>query len=478
MILTGDIRKAFLQIRIHESERDALRFHWRADAHSEIETYCFTRVLFGLAPSPFLLGEVLEYHLNSWDKKYPEAVERLHRSFYVDDLLTSGKNLQQTQEQKKIAEEIMRDATFELHKWHSNEPQLEDNPPHSSDEERSYAKRQLQVQPNESKLLGVKWNKDEDTIAVQFPTTDSDTSHTATKREVLATLAKVYDPLGLTSPTTLQGKQIYHDVCDVKASWDAPIPDSVKSRWEKWKESLPAEVNTQRPLAPYHEQVNSFELHVFGDASTIGVRAAVYLVVDQKSGVRQSLVTAKARLAKKDLTIPRSELVSAHMTTSLVMNVKNALTELPEPAVYGWLDSTVVLHWILGNGQYHQFVANRVQKIKEHPEVKWRYVPTLDNPANIASRGGLVTNAELWCGGPAWLRDPESWPENPVTKKSQASEKEVKVIKEVLSMAKVVSKKKSRTNSIGFPALMIYDEHYEFKPGYGVSPPREIAKDP
>ena len=103
----------------------------------------------------------------------------------------------------------MRDATFELHKWHSNEQQLEDDPPHSSDEEHSYAKQQLQVQPNESKLLGVKWNTDEDTIAVQFPTTDLDTSHTARKREVLATLAKVYNPLGLASPTTLQGKQIY-----------------------------------------------------------------------------------------------------------------------------------------------------------------------------------------------------------------------------------------------------------------------------
>ena len=246
----------------------------------------------------------------------------------------------------------------------------------------------------------------------------------------------MYDPLGLASPTTLQGKQIYCDVCDVKASWDVPIPDSVKSRWEKRKESLPAEVNTQRPLAPYHEQVDSFELHAFGDASAIGVGAAVYSVVHQKSGVTQSLVSAKARLAKKDLTVPRSELVSTHMATNLVMNVKNALTELPEPAVYGWLDSTVALHWILGNGQYHQFVANRIQKIKEHPEVKWRYVPTLDNPGDIASRGGLVTNTELWWSGPAWLRDPESWPENPVTEKSQASEKEAKVTKEVLSMAK------------------------------------------
>ena len=122
----------------------------------------------------------------------------------------------------------MRDAKFELHKWHSNQLQLEDDPPHSSDEERSYAKRQLQVQPNESMLFGVKWNKDEDTVAVQFPNTDSDTSRTPTKREVLGTLEKVYNPLDLASPTTLQGKQIYRDVCDVKASWDAPIPDSIK----------------------------------------------------------------------------------------------------------------------------------------------------------------------------------------------------------------------------------------------------------
>ena len=176
-------------------------------------------------------------------------------------------------------------------------------------------------------------------------------------------------------------------------------------------------------MAPYHEQVDSFELHAFGDASTNGVGAAVYSVVRQKSGVTQSLVTAKARLAKKDLTVPRSELVSAHMATNLVMNVKNAVRELPKPTIYGWLDSTVALHWILGNGQYHQFVANRVHKIKENPEIKWRHVPTLDNPSDLASIGGLVTNTELWWSGPAWLQDPEKWPDNPVTEKSQASKR-------------------------------------------------------
>ena len=43
--------------------------------------------------------------------------------------------------------------------------------------------------------------------AVQFPV--ANTSGTTSKREVLAKLAKVYDPLRLVCPVTLQSKQIY-----------------------------------------------------------------------------------------------------------------------------------------------------------------------------------------------------------------------------------------------------------------------------
>ena len=93
-----------------------------------------------------------------------------------------------------------------------------------------------------------------------------------------------------------------------------------------------------------------------------GVGTAVYAVVCQPSGTTQRLVAAKARLAKQGLTIPRLELISAHMATNLVVNVHNALNNVPAPNVYGWLDSTVALHWIKGNGQYKQFVANRVNK--------------------------------------------------------------------------------------------------------------------
>ena len=75
--LCGDLQKAFLQIRIKEQERDALRFHWRINEHSDVETYRFTRALFGLTSSPFLLGGVIEQHLESWEDKMPEIFSRV-----------------------------------------------------------------------------------------------------------------------------------------------------------------------------------------------------------------------------------------------------------------------------------------------------------------------------------------------------------------------------------------------------------------
>ena len=99
-----------------------------------------------------------------------------------------------------------------------------------------------------------------------------------------------------------------------------------------------------RPVAAYQEPIEKIQLR----ASANGVGAAIYSVTTQKSGVTTRQVAAKARLAKQGLTIPRLELVAAHMATNLVTNVKNALQDLPVTELYGWSDSTVVLYWLHG----------------------------------------------------------------------------------------------------------------------------------
>ena len=70
---------------------------------------------------------------------------------------------------------------------------------------------------------------------------------------------------------------------------------------------------------PMHQdEICSIDLHAFGDTSGQGTAAAVYAVVNQEQGVTQGLIKAKARLAKKNLTIPRLELVSGQMAANLL----------------------------------------------------------------------------------------------------------------------------------------------------------------
>ena len=249
-------------------------------------------------------------------------------------------------------------------------------------------------------------------------------------------MARIYDPLVLVSPLTLTGKTLYRDACDLRISWDAPLPSTLQQRWLKYERNLPCQVTVQRSLAKPEEPIKSIELHAFGDASAIGVSAAVYAIVQQPSSVSSGLVTAKSRLAKKGLTIPRLELVSGHMATNLVHNVKESLEGFPVQRVVGWLDSTVALHWIRGNGEFKQFVGNRVRRIQEKSYIEWRHVTSADNPADLGSRGGDVSkSAALWWNGSAWLLDQDKWPPNINTQDTSETQAETKAaVKELFAV--------------------------------------------
>ena len=124
----------------------------------------------------------------------------------------------------------------------------------------------------------------------------------------------------------------------------------------RFERSLPDQL--PRSLEGFKEAIEAIDLHVFGDTGGAGTSVAVYAGVHQASGVNRRLLAAKSRLAKKSLTIPRLELISAHTGANLAENVKNTLEGQPVMAV--------VLHLIRGEGSaYKQFVANRVSKIRD-----------------------------------------------------------------------------------------------------------------
>ena len=373
---------------------------------------------------------MLQCHLNASKEKHPKHAAEIEKELYVDDLVTGGTSVHEVREKKEISVEIFKETSFDLHKWQSNIKELEQDEQSNVNEDSTFAKQQL---GNETgNLLGMKWDKEADTIQVIIPPDES----TPTKRGILGKVARIFDPLGLIAPTTLQGKLLYREACEQKCKWDDELPDKLSKHWQKWERGLPGQVKVPRSVPLALEPIHDIALHVFGDASGHGVGAAVYAVVTQETQVNQGLVCAKARLAKRGLTIPRKELVSAHMAVNLLDNVCDALDGFPVSSLVGWLDSSVALHWIRGRGEYKLFVANRVNKILEHEDVTWRHVPSKENPADIASRGGLIDEGnQLWWNGPNWLSNPEEWPPDLKTAASAESNEEFKLTKQVFALA-------------------------------------------
>ena len=243
--ITGDLQKAFLQVRVKEIDRDAMYLHWHRDKQSPLETLRFTRALFGPAPSPFQLGGVIEMHFNNWEEREPELVANIRKELYIDDLISGSTTVCKTRELKDKTKEIFQDACFNLHKWHSNVPELESEQSPKEEGEPTYTTQQLGVpQGTFSSMLGLPWNKEQDSLSITVPPEKA----MLTKRGILAKLAKIYGPLGLVLPETLSGKLVYRTVCDTKGAWDSHLSCDLAKLWVKWESRLQERFAVPRSL--------------------------------------------------------------------------------------------------------------------------------------------------------------------------------------------------------------------------------------
>ena len=132
------------------------------------------------------------------------------------------------------------------------------------------------------------------------------------------------------------------------------------------------------------------------------VCAALYVVTYQDSTpLDQNLLAAKSRVAPKETSIPRVELVAAHTLAKLQSNVSKALVSFPITAYHNWVDSITVLCWLANHGEWTTFVRNRVKKIGELTEsAVWRFVPTTENSSNLGTRGVVPDKLKTF-----WLKD-------------------------------------------------------------------------
>ena len=309
-----------------------------------------------------------------------------------------------------------------MHKWESNVAPLESK-----------------NMPNPGKILGHNWDKREDTLEIQLQISQEEAP--LTKKSILSHLGKVYDPLGITSPTMVEGKRIYRDACDEKKGWNAAVSTPLRNQWLKWTKQL-KNVIVPRSIARNVTQTRAIHLHVFADACNLACCAATIAIIENESGVIKGLLTSKSRISKRGTTIARLELISGHMAANLAQNICRTLEEWPVETVTIWMDSMVALYWILNPGKsWKVFVANRVRKLAQITEnigIQWKYCPTERNLADLGSRGASLNRMEKgeWYEGPQWLLTNQDWPEQPNIKCSSRSQEEEKPVKELMAYTK------------------------------------------
>ena len=186
---------------------------------------------------------------------------------------------------------------------------------------------------NEHKVLGQNWNTINDTFIYKLDILAEFAKNLeATKRNVLKVVAKIYDPMGILGPLIVTMKIFFQNICINNFSWDSPLPDHLKRRWKNWTTDLQKTRHIIISRCIYDvivEEIISYSLHSFGDASSKAFCGVVYIVMETNSSSYVRLLGSKTRVAPLvKHSIPRLELLSALIVARLFFSIKEALQSL------------------------------------------------------------------------------------------------------------------------------------------------------
>ena len=83
-----------------------------------------------------------------------------------------------------------------------------------------------------NKVLGVSWNVDEDQLVfdMQKPLITA-IVESLTKRHIVSTVSKFYDPLGILLPIIIKMKLLLQEICLTLTRWDEALSEDLVKKW-------------------------------------------------------------------------------------------------------------------------------------------------------------------------------------------------------------------------------------------------------
>ncbi|KAJ4447481.1 hypothetical protein ANN_09488 [Periplaneta americana] len=91
---------------------------------SDVTTYCFTHLPFGLTCSPFLLSATLRELTYLHKSTFPNAADLIDNSTFMDDFVASGENNNQVISLYYEITGLMNIFSLPMAKWATNSEQL------------------------------------------------------------------------------------------------------------------------------------------------------------------------------------------------------------------------------------------------------------------------------------------------------------------------------------------------------------------
>lgn len=283
-ILSGDIEKMFRQVLLREEDRNLQLILWRDNETEPLRILRLNTVTYGFSSASFLTTRCIwQLGEESFDNRTKEIIQK---DFYCDDLLTGA----DTQEelrciQLSVSSELSKGG-FHLRKYRTNLPGLlfENTVNHENE---------TLLISNATSTLGIGWIPSTDEIHFQIQYTPVEV---LTKRSILSSTFKIFDPLGLLSLCTIKPKIMLQDLWRLKLDWDEPVPQDIKKSWLKFTEHLSVLSSLKIPRRVLLDDPISIEMHCFCDSSQQAFGTCIYLrSVDQKGNIRQPAVCQIAR---------------------------------------------------------------------------------------------------------------------------------------------------------------------------------------
>ena len=431
---SSDISKLYNQLHLEDSALpySLFLYHPSLDENISPLVYVMRVAWYGVTSTGAQAGEALDRLATIKAEKYPLGANCVINNRYVDDLSPGAQTREIVDKQIQQTSQLLSEAGFE--------PKYV-----VVSGEKPCAK--ASSDGISVKLLGYKWNSEEDTIQLGFgelnmnkkvrgskkPNLDPVftrkdaekllNSFSITRRVAVSKVAEIYDPLGWCEIVKLQLKLELTKLNDF--GWDEELPAITQ---EMWKNRIAGfvdldEIKFKRCRIPADiECTSGVRLICLSDAAQHAGGAVVYAGRKLIDGTWScSVFTAKSKLMKS--TIPRNELSAIMLMTEIAFLVKRSLSERVTEMIFV-TDSTIAMSWCHNvNIKLRLFVRNRVETIRRM--IEWatdsEKIPLyhVDGELNVADyltkphqiEVGDVSLGSVWQDGLPWMKlDTEAMP--------------------------------------------------------------------